>query len=117
MVACPRTLQILLVAIVCNLASSAQTTGSSSQSQTPAGVEGGGSAERVNESEEGEGGVDRDLLREPAEGKAHQELKYGGGDGHGGLRASHEMTRHDEHERGLRNHAGEGAEEFGRSGV
>jgi hypothetical protein len=42
MVACPRTLQILLVAIVCNLASSAQTTGSSSQSQTPAGVEGGG---------------------------------------------------------------------------
>src|SRR5215467_13042899 len=42
MVACPRTLQILLVAIVCNLASSAQTAGSSGQSQTPEGLEAGG---------------------------------------------------------------------------
>src|SRR5215471_19080232 len=42
MAACPRTPQILLVAILCNLASIAQTTGSSGQSQTPEGVEGGG---------------------------------------------------------------------------
>jgi opacity protein-like surface antigen len=42
MVAGPRTLQVLLIAILCNLASSAQTTGSSPQNQAPEGVESGG---------------------------------------------------------------------------
>ena len=37
-----RTSQILLVAILCNLAATAQSTGASNQSQPPEGWEGGG---------------------------------------------------------------------------
>ena len=60
----------------------------------------------VHERQEGEAGEEADALGDPAEGKAHQELKRGGDDGDGGLRAAHEVARHDRHQRRLRDDAG-----------
>ena len=74
-------------------------------------MEGGSGTAGVDEREEGEGGVDVELLGEPAEGEAHKELEDGGGDGHGGLGAAHEVARNDVHERGLGDDARERAEE------
>src|SRR6516225_2909043 len=73
-------------------------------------MEGRSGAEGVDERQEGKAGVDVDLLGDPTKREAHEELQYGGEDGHGRLRASHEVARDDQHQRGLRDHAGKGPE-------
>jgi len=74
-------------------------------------VEGGEGAEGVDECEEGEAGEDAELLRDPAEREAHEDLKNGGEYGDRGLGAAHEVARNDEHQRGLSDYSRECAEE------
>lgn len=51
------------------------------------------------------------MFSEPAEAKAHQELDDGGEDGHGGLRAAHEVAGDEGHDAGLRDYSAEGPAE------
>jgi len=70
-----------------------------------AGVERGQRAERIDEREQRKPSEDAQLLRDPAERQAHYQLQDGCENGHGRLRAAHEVPRNDVHERGLRDHA------------
>src|SRR5713226_9631760 len=65
----------------------------------------------VENREEGVAGDEAGTLGNDAEGETHDELNDGSEDGHGGLRAAHEVTRDDSHETGLSGDAANGAAE------
>src|SRR6266481_5763038 len=79
-------------------------------SEESAGTRGGECGARIHEGEQEETGGDTESLCEPAERKTHGKLQNGGDDGEGGLRASHEVARHDGHQRRLGDDAAERAE-------
>src|SRR5689334_5857358 len=78
--------------------------------QELAGAEGGESSADVHKSEKAKAGEQGELVRDPAESEAHEELKDSGKNRDGGLCTAHEVARDDGHERGLRDDAGKRAE-------